>query len=69
MPAVRQPERTPWPLRHQGRCGRRVQCWRAECRAAFGEYRTVEVLDDGSALAYCHGYRHPATDPLLRMAA
>ena len=69
MPAVRQPERTPWPLRHKGPCGRRVHCWRPACRAEFGEYLTVEVLDDGSAVAFCHHYRHPVTDPLLRQVA
>lgn len=51
------PAPTPAPLRHDGPCGRRSACWRPACRAAWGDYRTVEVLGDGLVLAYCHGSR------------
>lgn len=42
------------PLRHSGACGRRIHCWRPECQARFGAYQTVEILDDGTWIAYCH---------------
>jgi hypothetical protein len=59
MPTPR-PESTPRVIRHDGPCGRRVRCWRPECRARFGELATVEVLATGEWLAYCHGTRwHP----------
>jgi hypothetical protein len=43
------------PIRHDGPCGEREECWRPECGAfAAAGYRTVEVLVDGTRLAYCH---------------
>lgn len=42
-------------LQHSGPCGRRERCWRSACRDAFGAYLTVEVLDDGTVIARCHG--------------
>lgn len=45
-------------LRHDGPCGIREQCWRAECRAEFGDVATVErFLDTGDIIARCHGSR------------
>jgi hypothetical protein len=57
MPAVRQPESMSWPLRHNGPCGRRLECWREECRERFPGFATIEVLRDGTRLAYCHAGR------------
>ena len=56
-------------LRHAGPCGRRVPCFRAECRAEFGDYATVEVLPNGTRLARCHGARYDAHDLILRAVA
>lgn len=45
-------------LRHNGRCGQRVACWRPECADwAKAGYRTVEILPSGERIAYCHGTR------------
>ncbi len=46
---------TPFPLRHEGYCGQREQCWRDECRAEWGSYNTVEVFPGGDVIAFCHG--------------
>jgi hypothetical protein len=56
------------PLRHKGPCGRRVACWRPECRSEFGSYLTVELLAD-MAIARCHGLAHPTDDPRVRSVA
>jgi hypothetical protein len=56
-------------LAHGGRCGRRDHCWRPSCRSAFGIYRTVEELDDGRVIAYCHRARYVAGDLITRMVA
>lgn len=58
MPADRRAEDT-LPLRHAGPCGRRIHCYRPECRRAFGPYRTVEIVDR-TIIYFCHGLRVPA---------
>lgn len=48
----------PWPyapVRHPGQCGQRSQCWRPRCRAYFGDFKTIEQLDNGVIVAHCHG--------------
>jgi hypothetical protein len=67
MPPER-PNPTPFPLRHKGPCGRRLTCWRPECRRAFGAYPTIEILPD-VALAFCHRMAHPTDDPRVRSVA
>ncbi len=52
-------------LRHDGPCGRRVRCFRAECRAEFGDVATLEILAV-VALAFCHRLAMPTDDPRLR---
>lgn len=56
-------------LRHGGPCGRRIVCFRPECRAEFGLYLTVEIFRNGTALAHCHGGRYDAGDLIRRTAA
>jgi len=41
------------PLRHDGYCGRRIECWRQACRDTFAGYATVELRPSG-AVAFCH---------------
>jgi hypothetical protein len=57
------------PTRHRGYCGRRVFCWRDDCRREFAGYRTIEILAN-VAMARCH---EPAIvqldDPRLRAVA
>ncbi len=43
------------PLRHDDPCGRRSPCWRPACRAAYPGLATIELLADGTVIAYCHG--------------
>ncbi len=66
MPADRPPESTPWPLRHEGRCGRRTRCHRAACRQAFGDYRTVEIVAD-RVIYFCHRVTAPVDPVVLAM--
>lgn len=42
------------PIRHNGMCGQRRECWRQSCRDTFSGYATIEVLIAGDAIAYCH---------------
>lgn len=56
-------------LRHAGPCGRRIACYKVECRQRFAGYLSVEILPSGIAIAYCHGAILLASDPLLRIAA
>lgn len=56
-------------LRHEGRCGSWMRCWRTACRAEFGDYPTIEILAD-RAIAYCHrDGRLPLDDPRLASVA
>jgi hypothetical protein len=55
-------------IRHKGPCGRRVACWRPECRQAFGAYPSIEILAD-KAIAFCHRLAVPLDDPRLRAAS
>jgi hypothetical protein len=58
----------PTAIRHSGPCGRRVPCWRLECRRAFSGYPTIEILRD-VALAYCHKVVTPLDDARVRSVA
>ena len=53
-------------IRHAGPCGPRRQCWRQACRDRFGPYPTIEVLQSGRTLAYCHRTTIPRGDLLDR---
>jgi hypothetical protein len=50
---------------HYGPCGQRAFCFRSACRRSFGDYKTLEFLDTGRIIAYCHGLTYVAGDPLL----
>jgi hypothetical protein len=46
-------------IRHPGRCGQRVSCYRPACQSAFGpDARTVELVDR-QIYFYCHRSRVP----------
>jgi hypothetical protein len=52
--------------RHRGRCGRRLECYRSQCREAYPGYRPVEVT--ATRIFYrCHGTVVPADDINLKM--
>lgn len=55
-------------IRHDGACGRRLSCFRPECRERFGSYLTLEILPD-RAIAYCHRLIVALDDPRLRAIA
>lgn len=58
----------PTTIRHAGPCGRRVPCWRPECRAAFPGYATIEILAS-VAICFCHRLIVPVDHPGLRNVA
>jgi hypothetical protein len=66
MPADRQPDYARRPIRHLGPCGQRRRCYRPECREAFGDYPTIELVG-GRMIAYCHRTEAPVDSVLLRM--
>lgn len=41
-------------MTHPGLCGRRVRCYRQECRARFDPYPSVELLPSGHVVYHCH---------------
>lgn len=45
--------------------GSRSPCWRADCRRASGEYRTVSYLPGNVAVAHCHGATYRTLFDLL----
>jgi hypothetical protein len=53
---------------HPGRCSsERTRCWSEACRAAFGEYATLEWLP-WAVLAHCHGRAYDRLEALTRLA-
>lgn len=57
-------------LIHEGPCGPRTRCWRPACRAAWGDYRTVEWTAR-AVIARCHRaiYEDLNLDVALRLVA
>lgn len=62
------PQHLPAPIRHDGPCGRRARCYRADCREQWGDVPTVEVVA-GRVVAYCHRLIVPADPVTLRRIA
>jgi hypothetical protein len=54
-------------MRHAGPCGRRIPCFRPDCRQQFHAAPTIEILPN-AALAYCHRVTLQLDDPRLGQA-